>query len=122
MKTLATILGLSLGSLIYAQETNFHKALDQHQINEEVTMEVTVDSAEDLEETFKVQDIIDLMEMAEGSSAKFKLTCRGELMSNGKYSTMSYAIEKGDMSDKEFIKMVKTLRKAAIAYYNNKNN
>jgi hypothetical protein len=117
MKTLVTILGLSLGSMLFAQKTSMTNAVNHKQINQEVTMEVTVDSAEDLEQTFKVQDIIDLMEMAEGSSARFKLTCRGERMSNGEFATMSYAIEKGDISDKEFVKMVKQLRKAAIAYY-----
>ncbi|WP_115462265.1 hypothetical protein [Winogradskyella aurantiaca] len=117
MKKLFTILGLSLGVLTFAQENDLHVSYSENNF-EDVKMEITIDSAEELEATFQVDDIKELLDLTWGQSATFKITCRGELMSNGKPSTMSYEIEKGDMSDKEFIKMVKKIRKAALHYYN----
>lgn len=117
MKKLFTILGLSLGVLTFAQENEIHVTYSEDSF-QDVTMEITIDSAEELESTFQIEDIKELLEMSGGTSATFKLTCRGELMSNGKPSTMSYEIEKGDMSEKDFIKMVKEIRKAALNYYN----
>ncbi len=119
MKKLFTILSLSLGALTFAQENDIHVSYSENNF-QDVTMEITIDSAEELESTFQVEDVKELLELTGGKSATFKLTCRGELMSNGKPSTMSYEIEKGDMSEKEFIKMVKKIRKAAIKYYDNK--
>jgi len=115
MKKLFTIFGLIAGVVAFAQENNVKISLDETQFNE-VSMELTIESAEDLEETFKMEDLVELMDMSNGKSAKFKLTCRGERMTNGEFSTMSYAIEQGNMTEKEFIRVVKKLRKSAIQY------
>ena len=119
MKKLFTILGLSLGVLGFAQESNFN--LDNAETTvSNIAMEVTVDSVEDLESTFKMKDLKEMLEFTGSKDMTFKLTCRGELMSNGKFSTMSYEVEKGEMSDKQFIRLVKELRKSAIEYFKNK--
>jgi hypothetical protein len=118
MKKLVTLLVLTIGVFTNAQTDALSVSIEEQELNN-VTMEVTVDSAEDLKETFKVKDMKELLEMCEGKSAKFKLTCRGERMSNGVHSSMSYAVEKGDLSEEDFLKMVKKIRKAAIKYYNN---
>ena len=119
MKKLFTILSLSLGIIGFAQETNYNLNDAETSVSN-IAMEVTVDSVEDLESTFKMKDLKEMLEFTGSKDMTFKLTCRGELMSNGEYSTMSYEVEKGDMSDKQFIRLVKELQKSAIEYFNNK--
>ena len=120
MKKLFTILGLSVGLLSFAQLNSLKVSYADNEF-EDVVMDVVVDSAEDLNDTFRVDDLKDLLELTGGQSATFTLTCRGEMMSDGERAELKYKVEKGEMSEREFLKMVKKIRKAAIAYYQNKN-
>ena len=119
MKTVWTILGLILVTGAFAQDKNVDLKHEVGQVKE-VSIEVIVDSAEEIRETFKIEDLEELMELTGGKSAKLKITCRGDKMSNGQYASMSYEVEKGELSEKKFLKLVKKIRKSAIEYYYNK--
>lgn len=119
MKKLVTVCALALSVFAYPQNDHLGITVEEPQLNK-VSIAVTVESAEDLKSTFKLEDLEDLLEMSNDKSAKFTLICRGELMSNGKPSSMSYSVERGDMSERDFLKMVKKIRKSAIKYYQNK--
>ncbi|MHA7842671.1 MAG: hypothetical protein ACX93I_05080 [Winogradskyella sp.] len=81
---------------------------------------VTVDSAKDIENTFKVEDIKEILNEADPNEAiSFSLVCNGTMMSNGKKSTMTYKIEGNTGEPEEFLTLVSRLRKSAIKYYNN---
>ncbi len=88
---------------------------------ENVAVTVTVDSAEELESTFKLDDIKELIEDAgKNETFTFKIICNGKPMSNGVKSHISYKVE-GDSEDIDsFFKSVETIRSAAINYYNSK--
>jgi hypothetical protein len=88
---------------------------------ENMSIAITVDSAEDLESTFKVEDIKEILEdLGEDETISFKVTCNGKKMSNGVKSHISYKID-GNSDDTEgFLKSVEKIRTAAINYYNNK--
>ena len=118
MKNVVTILGLIVATGAFAQDRNLDVKFQEGQFKE-VSMEIIINSAEDLKDTFKIEDLEELMELTNGKSAKLKITCRGEQTSNGKYSTKSYQIEQGEMNEKEFLKLVKKIRKSAIKYFNN---
>ena len=118
MKTVWTILGLILVTGAFAQDNNVDFENELGQVKE-VSLEVIVDSAEEIRQTFKIEDLQELMELTAGKSAKLKITCRGEQMSNGKYASMSYEVEQGELSEKKFLKLAKKIRKSAIKYYNN---
>jgi len=99
---------------------------DKLEVSKEVRVEsvdvvVTVDSAEELESTFKVDDIKGMFDLTkDNKSVSFKLVCNGDIMSSGEKSNMSYKVE-GTMKDQEaFIKRVEAVRKAAIKFYQNK--
>lgn len=81
---------------------------------------VTVDSAKDIENTFKVEDIKKILNEADPNEAiSFSLVCNGTMMSNRKKSTMTYKIEGNTGEPEEFLTLVSRLRTSAIKYYNN---
>jgi hypothetical protein len=81
---------------------------------------VTVDSAKDIENTFKVEDIKEILNEADPNEAiSFSLVCNRTMMSNGKKSTMTYKIEGNTGEPEEFLTLVSRLRTSAIKYYNN---
>lgn len=88
---------------------------------ENISVVVTVDSAEELESTFNLEDFKDLInETGENEELSFKIICNGDLMKNGKKSSLSYEV-KGDAADLDnFLERVWSIREAAVNYYNNK--
>ncbi|RNC84215.1 MAG: hypothetical protein ED556_12225 [Winogradskyella sp.] len=88
----------------------------------DIKIEVEVDSQEELESTFTIEDIQELIdETGAGEDLSFSIKCNGEEMTNGLKASMTYEI-KGNTDDREnFIKSIKKLRKAAIKYYQSKN-
>lgn len=81
---------------------------------------VTVDSAKDIENTFKVKDIEEILkETKENEVITFSLICNGSMMSNEKKSTITYKIKGNSSEPEEFLTLVTKLRKSAIEYYEN---
>lgn len=88
---------------------------------ENVSITATVDSAEDIESTFKVEDLKEVFEdLGANETLSFEIICNGKKMPNGVKSHVSYKID-GNSNDAEgFLKRVEKIRSAAIKYYNNK--
>lgn len=123
MKTVFTFLGLFIATitLSFAQEVKGQITMDDIQLRD-LKISVTVDSAEEIKEVFKVGDIKELLEeMSANEDVSFELICNGEAMSNGKMSSLTYKIDGNTNNIKEFIKGVREIRKGAINYYNNKD-
>ncbi len=86
-----------------------------------IDVSVIVDSAEDIESTFDVKDIKELLDLSElNEPLAFEIICKGDKMSNGKSTTLSYRVKGNTNDTKGFLKSVKEVRKAAIKYYKNK--
>ena len=123
MKKLILPLFLIACSLGFSQSQSSEELEVRKEVKvESVDVVVTVDSAEELESTFTMDDIKEMFDLTnKDEDVSFKLVCNGDLMSDGKKSHMSYKI-KGSSNDQEtFIKRVNDIRKAAIKYYKNKN-
>ncbi|WP_411766644.1 hypothetical protein [Winogradskyella sp. A3E31] len=123
MKNSLIILALFFISISFAQDKVVHEKSSIEKIEfTNVAIEITVDSAKDIEETFTVTDIKEMLDDTNpGEDISFKIICNGEKMSNGKKSHMSYAIEGNTDNKEEFLKSINKIRQSAINYYNNKN-
>ena len=85
---------------------------------ENVSVEVTVDSAEEIESSFKVEDIKDILDASsDNENLSFKITCNGNKMSSGVKSKVSYKIEGSSNELEAFLMGVEKIRTAAINYY-----
>ncbi|MBO6607917.1 hypothetical protein [Psychroserpens sp.] len=123
MKTVFTFLGLFIATitLSFAQEVKGQITMDDIQLKD-LKISVTVDSAEEIKEVFKVGDIKELLEeVSTNEDVTFELICNGDKMSNGKLSSLTYKIDGNTNNIKDFLKRVKEIRKGAINYYNNKD-
>lgn len=89
---------------------------------EAFTIEVTVDSAEELNTVFKEKDLDELFKISkEGEAVTFKLNCSFEEAKNNLKGSMTYTF-KGNTNEKE--KLLKSINKAktmALKFYNLKN-
>lgn len=122
MKKVFTVLAIALVTISFAQsKTSKEKVIFKDVKVENVAIEVTVDSAEDIERTFSMEDIKEMLnDSASGDELSFKIICNGKPMSNGKKSHVSYSVD-GTTDKKElFLKSVEEIRTAAIKYYSNK--
>ncbi len=122
MKTVFTILGLLVATVNFSQAQNLEANVttqDTKIIN--LSVSVTVDSAEEVESTFNMKDIKKILNEVEGNEdLSFEITCNGEEISNGVTSKVSYRVTGNSSDTKGFIKSIKKIRKAAIKYYDNK--
>ena len=121
MKILIKLLVILTLSLTSTQAQNLTAKINTSEVKIE-NIKIEVDSAEEIESTFTIDDFESLLNEAdEGEELSFKIKCNGEKMSNGVKSSMSYEI-KGNTSDKKiFLESIKKLREAAIKYYKSKN-
>jgi hypothetical protein len=122
MKNLILPLVLLFGVLVFGQAKPIKEVeVRKEVITERVDVSVTVDSVEELESTFTLDDIKEMFTLTtEGKDVSFELVCNGDLMSNGKKSYMSYKIEGSSDDQEAFLKRVEVIRNAAIKYYRNK--
>ncbi|MDP5157220.1 MAG: hypothetical protein NWQ07_01420 [Flaviramulus sp.] len=119
MKNVFTILGLLLVTLSFSQSKNLKGIIknDEVQINN-LSISVTVDSAEEVESIFNMNDVREILEtLVDNQEVSFEIICNGNLMTNGEKSTLSCKVNwKSDNIDL-FLKSVKKMRQAAINYY-----
>jgi hypothetical protein len=126
-KTLSKNLTTSLVILLALSGYSQSKAINGMVVKEttrveNVSVEVTVDSAEEIESSFKVEDIKEILDTSsDNETLSFKITCNGDKMSNGVKSKVSYRIEGSSNEIEVFLICVEKIRSAAINYYNNKN-
>ena len=123
MKNLITGFALLVAVLGFSQSKSTSGMVVKETVRvNNVAVVVTVDSADDIESTFKVEDFREILELSDdGEVVSFKIICNGDKMSSGVKSHVSYKIE-GNSNDKEaFLFGIEKIRTAAINYYNNKN-
>ena len=90
---------------------------------EKLHIEVTVDSAEELDATFKLDEIKQILdEIEDGEEISFKIICNGEVLSNGVKSNMTYKVNGNSENSESFLKSVEKIKKAAIKYYKRRSN
>jgi len=123
MKNLITSVIVLISALGFSQSKSINGLVVKETPKvENVALTVTVDSAEEIESTFTMEDVKDIIETSEeNETLSFKIICNGDTMSNGKKSYMSYKIEGNSDESEKFLKGVEKIRNSAIKYYNNKN-
>ncbi|WP_323788424.1 hypothetical protein [Psychroserpens sp.] len=121
MKTGFKIVMLLLVTISFGQtEINESKTTESNLKVSDLSVSVTVDSAQDLESTFKIKDIKALLnESINVENMSFEIICNGDLMSNGEKSKLSYKVNGNSKDVNGFLKHIKKMRKAAIKYYKN---
>ena len=127
-KNLFTCFALLIVAISFSQSQSIVKNIngDATSINEEiklknVSIEVTVDSAEEIKSTFTAKGMEELLEKTgEGEEIYFKITCNGKNREDGVKSHVSYEVKGNTDDKKQFMKMIKKIRKAAIKYYHTK--
>ncbi|WP_422105943.1 hypothetical protein [Winogradskyella sp.] len=120
MKNLITSLALVMTMLCFGQSESINGVVtESQQTLENVSVTVTVDSAADIESTFQVKDIQDILESTgDNETLRFKIICNGRTMSNGEKSHISYVVEGNSNEPKVFLKSIEKIRTSALNYYN----
>ncbi|WP_298900269.1 hypothetical protein [uncultured Psychroserpens sp.] len=122
MKNLLTILVLLVTAFSFSQSNGINGKVTSNDIKvTDLSISVTVDSAEEVKSTFKIEDVKELLaEVGSDENITFEITCNGKAMSNGKKSKFSYKVNGSNKDIDGFLTNVKKMRKAAIEYYNKK--
>ena len=123
MKNVITSLALVVTMLGFSQSKTISGTVVEEQPKlESVSVTVTVDSVEEIESTFKLEDIKEILDAADkDETIAFKIVCNGKTMSNGEKSYVSYSIEGNSNEPEDFLKGVEKIRTSAIKYYQDKN-
>ncbi len=122
IKRMSKILIASLTLLI--SQVGFSQSqteLDKVKV-EAFSIEVTIDSVEELESTFKEQDLEELFKISNDNvDITFKLNCSFEETKDKVKGSMTYTV-KGKTNEKEnFLKGIKKVKATALKFYNLKN-
>ncbi|MFT5849044.1 MAG: hypothetical protein ACJARX_002072 [Psychroserpens sp.] len=122
MKTVFTFLGLFIATVSFSQAQNLDgKVITENTKITNLSVSVTVDSAEEVEATFNMKDIKTILNEVEGDEEiSFEITCIGEKLSEGVTRKVSYRVTGNSKDKKNFLKSIMRIRKAAIKYYNDK--
>lgn len=120
MKNVITILALVASLLGFGQSESLKGKAKETSKVESVSIAVTVDSVEELESTFKTEDIKKMIEATnENETYSFTITCNGEVMSNGEKSKVTYSVEGNSNQPEKFLRSVEVIRTTAINHYKN---
>jgi len=122
MKTVFTFLGILIATVSLSQAQNIEDQMTTQDTKiTNLSVSVTVDSAEEVESTFKVKDIKKILnEIENDGDITFEIICNGDEMSNETKNTLSYSVSGNANDTKGFLKSIKRIRKAAIKYYDSK--
>ena len=122
MKNVFKILMLFLVTVSFGQTNSVSGEVTTDDVRvSNIDVSVTVDSVEDIESTFDIKDIKEIIGLSERNEPlSFEIICNGDEMSNGESTTLSYKVKGNTNDTKGFLKSVKKIRKAAIKYYKNK--
>ncbi|MFD1063036.1 hypothetical protein ACFQ1Q_07240 [Winogradskyella litorisediminis] len=122
MKNLVVALALTLGTVISVNAQKLKGNVNYNDVKvESLSISVEVDSAEEIESTFSIEDFEEILNETEAKDElSFKIKCNGKKMSNGKSSSVSYTV-KGNINEKQkFLESIAKVRASAIKYYNSK--
>ena len=122
MKTVFTFLGLLIATVVCGQAQNLEANVTTENTKiTNVSVSVTVDSAEEVESTFKMKEIREILNEVEGDEElTFEIFCVGDNISEGVTRKVSYRVTGNSNDKKRFLKGIRKIRKAALTYYNNK--
>lgn len=119
MKNLMTSLCLVVFTFCVAQAQTVEDKKEPVEIND-FSVKVEVNSAEDLESTFKIKDIEDVLEiLVNGQDISLEIICKGEKMSDGINSSLGLKIKGNTDEKEEFLVLAEKIRSSAIKYYKN---
>ena len=122
MKTVIKLLVCLMTTVGLAQSTDLQEDDQERDVKiNEISVSISVDSADEVISTFDIKDIKELIGEVEPNKAlNFEIICNNINANSGSPSALTYRIQGNSDDQKEFLKRVKELRKAAIKYYNNK--
>lgn len=124
-KNVITALVLVFSLLSFGQTKNLKGAINVDDIEvvvQNISIDVTVDSIEELESTFNKKDIETIFNETESiDEIVFKLTCNGKNTSSGVNSSVSYQVKGSSFEKDAFFKHIEKIKNAAIKYFNTKN-
>lgn len=119
MQTLIKTCLIAITTICFAQTKNVSGEIEMENIKTEgMSVSVTVDSALDIERTFKTEDIAQLFKMlSKDQDVSFEMICKTKTLKNGVSKSVTYRA-RGNSDKKEvFIASVVNIRNAAIKYY-----
>ena len=122
MKKLFLVSAICLTSLMFAQKKDLKGNITFNKVKvESFKIDVEVDSVEEIESTFTVEDFREILkETGENENIIFSIKCNDKKIGDEVKSHIQYEI-KGNTNEKEkFIESIKKVRAAAIKYYNSK--
>ena len=122
MKNLITVLLVCISTFGMSQTKSINGKASLEEVKiQGMSVSVTVDSAEEIESTFKVKDIKEILgRVDDNEDVSFEIVCNRNVMSNGNTSHVSYKVDGNSNDINGFLKRVKKVRKAAINYYKTK--
>ncbi len=124
MKNLIIIVLILFSVLSFGQSKNLKGTITKSEARiNNVSITVTVDSIEDIESTFSIEDIKSILEeeMEEDEKISFKIICNKDTMVNGEESYASFKVDGNTNNIEGFLTNVKKIKDSAINYYKNKN-
>jgi hypothetical protein len=122
MKKLFLVSAICLTTLMFAQKKDLKGNITFNKVKvENFEISVEVDSVEEIESTFTVEDFIEILnETGENENITFSIKCNDRKIGDEVKSHIKYEIN-GNTNEKEkFIESVRKVRAAAIKYYNTK--
>ena len=112
MKKLVIILGVLASLAITAQEST---KIEKFKI-ESFAVNVTVDSLEDLNSTFNLNDFDELLDkVSPDQTISFKLTCNNQ--SKNEQNHISYSFDGNSNKPDEFREQIAKIRNSALNFY-----
>lgn len=123
MKHGFTILGLLIGAISFGQTNSLNGTISQSDVKTSgMKISVSVDSAEDLKNTFDINDIEEAIDRSsEVENISFEIICKDDSTNKAVTKSVTYKAKGRTNAKESFLKSVKRIRKAAIKYYNLKN-
>ena len=112
MKTVITFLGLLIATVTCGQAQNLEANVTTENTKiTNVSVSVTVDSAKEVESTFKMKDIKKILNEVEGGEElSFEITCNGDNISEGVSRKVSYRVTGNSNDKKRFLESIKKIR------------
>ena len=123
MKHLIKLSLILLPIMSFSQNENKETSQFIKQVKfESFNVTVTINSAKELEDTFKIEDIIEIINSSdENQDLSFEIICNSDALLNNQKSYVAYKIEGKSDKKETFLKQVEKIRSAAISYYKSNN-
>ncbi|MBT8243623.1 MAG: hypothetical protein HKP48_11365 [Winogradskyella sp.] len=122
MKNLLLVFTICLATSMFAQQKDLKRNITSEKVKVETfKIAVEVDSVEEIESTFSVDEFREILnETEDNENIIFSIKCNDRKIGDEVKSHIKYEIN-GNTNEKEkFIESVRKVRAAAIKYYNTK--